>query len=132
VTGPLAILIGLSLAVAIVIFFVNLDRVRQERLAFSDDILMPLPAQRRASRAELRHAVDRVMAPIADILSDRNRRRGKRTLAEELAMAGFQLTSSEFLLLQSVLCAAWPCSASGDSASDPRSSSLAWPASWAR
>lgn len=104
-TGPLAILIGLSLAVAIVIFFVNLDRVRQERLAFSDDILMPLPARRRASRAELRHAVDRVMAPIADILSDRNRRRGKRTLAEELAMAGFQLTSSEFLLLQTVLCA---------------------------
>jgi tight adherence protein B len=41
-----------------------------------------------------------VLQPIADILSERNRRAGRVTLAEELAKAGLRLTSSEYLLIQ--------------------------------
>jgi len=87
------LLIGVCLAAAIVVFFWSLDTVRRERVA-TDLVISPLP--RRRPRVDVRDAVDRVMQPIADILSERNRRAGKITLAEELAKAGLRLTSSEY------------------------------------
>jgi tight adherence protein B len=91
------ILIGLCLAAAIVVFFWSLDTVRRER-ATADLVISQLP--RRRSRIDVRDTVDRVMQPITDLLSERNRRSGKVTLAEDLAKAGLRLTSSEYLLLQ--------------------------------
>jgi tight adherence protein B len=94
------LLIGACLAGAIVVFFWSLDTVRRERVA-TDLVIAPMP--RRRPRVDVRDAVDRVMQPIADVLSERNRRAGKITLAEELAKAGLRLTSSEFLLIQVLL-----------------------------
>ncbi|HVD01187.1 MAG TPA: type II secretion system F family protein [Candidatus Dormibacteraeota bacterium] len=91
------ILIGICLAAAIAVFFWSLDTVRRER-ATADLVISQLP--RRRSRLDLRDTVDRVMQPIADLLSERNRRAGKVTLAEDLAKAGLRLTSSEYLLIQ--------------------------------
>jgi tight adherence protein B len=100
--GPYwTVLIGLCLAAAIAVFFWSLDTVRRERTA-ADLVISPLP--RRRSGLDFRDTVDRVMQPIADILSERNRRAGKVTLAENLAKAGMRLTSSEYLLIQ-VSCA---------------------------
>ena len=64
-------------------------------------MISPLP--RRRSGIDFRDTVDRVMQPIADTLSERKRRAGKVTLAEELAKAGLRLTSSEYLLIQFTL-----------------------------
>jgi tight adherence protein B len=91
------ILVGLCLAAAIAIFFWSLDTVRRERTP-AELVIAPLP--RRRSGMDFRDTVDRVMQPIADILSERNRKTGKVTLAEELAKAGMRLTSSEYLLIQ--------------------------------
>jgi len=96
--GPYwTVLIGVCLAGAIAVFFWSLDTVRRERTNV-DLVIAPLP--RRRSGLDFRDTVDRVMQPIADILSERNRRAGKVTLAEELAKAGMRLTSSEYLLIQ--------------------------------
>jgi len=91
------ILIGVCLAGAIAVFFWSLDTVRRERTNV-DLVISQLP--RRRSGMDFRDTVDRVMQPIADVLSERNRRAGKVTLAEELAKAGMRLTSSEYLLIQ--------------------------------
>jgi len=91
------ILIGFCLAVAIAVFFWSLDTIRRERAAV-EVVIAQLP--RRRGRLDVRDAVDRVMQPIADILSDRNRKAGRTTLAEDLAKAGMRLTSSEYLLIQ--------------------------------
>src|SRR5436305_1833155 len=91
------ILVVICLAVAIAVFFWSLDTVRRER-ATADLVISQLP--RRRSRLDFRDTVDRVMQPIADLLSERNRRAGRVTLAEDLAKAGMRLTSSEYLLLQ--------------------------------
>ena len=91
------ILVGACLAAAIAVFFWSLDTVRRER-ATAELVISPLARRRR--RVEMRDTVDRVMQPIADILSDRSRKAGKVTLAEELAQAGLRLTSSEYLLIQ--------------------------------
>ena len=93
----MTILVGLCLAAAIAVFFWSLDTVRRERTAV-DLVISPLP--RRRSGIDFRDTVDRVMQPLADSLSERNRRAGKVTLAEELAKAGLRLTSSEYLLIQ--------------------------------
>lgn len=94
------LLIGVCLAGAIIVFFWSLDTVRRERVA-ADLVISPLP--RRRPRVDMRDAVDRVMQPITDVLSERSRRAGKVTLAENLARAGLRLTSSEFLLIQVLL-----------------------------
>jgi len=91
------ILVGLCLAAAIGVFFWSLDTIRRERTAVD---LVISPIARRRSGIDLRDTVDRVMQPITDILSERNRRAGKVTLAESLAQAGLRLTSSEYLLIQ--------------------------------
>jgi tight adherence protein B len=91
------VLIGICLAAAIGVFFWSLDTVRRERTPV-DLVIAQLP--RRRSGMDFRDAVDRVLQPVADILSERNRRAGKVTLAEELAKAGLRLTSSEYLLIQ--------------------------------
>jgi tight adherence protein B len=91
------VLIGLCLAGAITVFFWSLDTVRRERTPV-DLVISQLP--RRRSGIDFRDTVDRVLQPIADILSERNRRAGRVTLAEELAKAGLRLTSSEYLLIQ--------------------------------
>ena len=92
------ILIGFCLAVAIAVFFWNLDTVRREQKAAADLVISQLP--RRRNRIDLRDTVDRVMQPVADILSERSRRAGRETLAEDLAKAGMRITSSEYLLIQ--------------------------------
>jgi tight adherence protein B len=94
------VLIGLCLAGAVAVFFWSLDTVRRERTTV-DIVISPLP--RRRSGIDFRDTVDRVMQPIADTLSERKRRAGKVTLAEELAKAGLRLTSSEYLLIQFTL-----------------------------
>jgi tight adherence protein B len=91
------ILVGLCLAAAIAVFFWSLDTVRRERTNV-ELVISQLP--RRRSGIDFRDTVDRVMQPLADSLSERNRRAGKVTLAEELAKAGMRLTSSEYLLIQ--------------------------------
>ncbi len=91
------ILVGLCLAAAIAVFFWSLDTVRRERSTV-ELVISPLP--RRRAGIDFRDTVDRVMQPIADVLSERNRRAGRVTLAEELAKAGMRLTSSEYLLIQ--------------------------------
>ncbi len=96
-TPPAEILVGACLAAAIAVFFWSLDTVRRER-ATAELVISPLPRRRR--RVDMRDTVDRVMQPIADILSDRSRKAGKVTLAEELAQAGLRLTSSEYLLIR--------------------------------
>ena len=96
--GPLDALVGLCLAGAILVFFWSLDTVRRERAGANELVIAKLP--RRRSGLDLRDTVDRVMQPITDILSERNRRAGKVTLAENLAKAGLRLTSSEYLLIQ--------------------------------
>jgi tight adherence protein B len=95
--ATLEILIGACLSVAIGVFFWSLDTVRRERVT-ADAIIASLPRRRRG--IDFRDTVDRVMQPIADILSERSRRSGKVSLAEELSKAGMRLTSSEYLLIQ--------------------------------
>ena len=90
-------LIGICLAAAIAVFFWSLDTVRRER-ATSEVVISQLPRHR--NRLDVRDTVERVMQPIADLLSERNRRAGRVTLAEDLAKAGMRLTSSEYLLIQ--------------------------------
>jgi tight adherence protein B len=97
------ILVGLCLAAAIAVFSWSLDTVRRERTNV-DLVITSLP--RRRSGIDFRDTVDRVMQPIADTLSERNRRAGKVTLAEDLAKAGMRLTSSEYLLIQFTLALA--------------------------
>jgi len=97
------VLVGVCLAAAIAVFSWSLDTVRRERTS-ADLVISALP--RRRSGIDFRDTVDRVMQPIADTLSERNRRAGKVTLAEELAKAGMRLTSSEYLLIQFVLALA--------------------------
>ena len=92
------LLIGICLSAAIVVFFWSLDTVRKEQVALNEKVIAKLP--RRRPRLDVRDTVDRVMQPIADILSERNRRAGRVTLAENLAKAGLRLTSSEYLLIQ--------------------------------
>lgn len=91
------IAIGICLAAAIAVFFWSIDTVRRERVT-PDLVIASLP--RRRGRIDVRDTVDRVMQPIADLLSERNRRSGKETLAEELSKAGLRITSSEYLLVQ--------------------------------
>jgi tight adherence protein B len=95
------LLLGLLLSIAIVVFFWSLDTVRRER-ATADLVISQLP--RRRPRVDVRDAVDRVMQPVTDILSERNRKAGKETLAEDLERAGMRLTSSEYLLIQITSC----------------------------
>lgn len=94
------LVIGICLAAAIIVFFWSLDTVRRERVT-ADLVISPLP--RRRPRVDVRDAVDRVMQPLTDVLSERSRRAGKVTLAENLAKAGMRLTSSEYLLIQVLL-----------------------------
>jgi tight adherence protein B len=89
--------LGLCLAAAIVVFAWSLDTVRQERVG-RELVLAPIPG--RTARLEVWERFDRMLQPIAEVLNERSRRQGKTTLADELARAGLQLTSSEFLLIQ--------------------------------
>jgi tight adherence protein B len=91
------VLVGLCLAGAIAVFSWSLDTIRRERTTV-DLVISSIP--RRRSGIDFRDTVDRVMQPITDTLSERNRRAGKVTLAESLAQAGLRLTSSEYLLIQ--------------------------------
>lgn len=92
------LVVGFALASTIFVFFWSMDSVRRERTT-TDEIIAQLPRRRR-SRVDVRDAVDRLMQPLADVLSERQRRAGKVTLAEELARAGLRWTSSEYLLVQ--------------------------------
>ena len=91
------IVLGAGLAVAIAVFFWSIDTVRRERTN-TDLVIASLP--RRRAGIDVRDTVDRVMQPVTDLLSERNRRSGKETLAEELSKAGMRITSSEYLLVQ--------------------------------
>ena len=92
------ILIGVCLAVAIAVFFWNLDTVRREQKVTAELVIAQLP--RRRGGIDFRDTVERVMQPVADVLSERQRRAGRKTLAEDLARAGMRITSSEYLLIQ--------------------------------
>ena len=98
-TALFDLLIGLCLAAAIAVFFWSLDTVRRESTVVELAIAQ-LPRRRRPASAEVLETIDRLMQPVAEILNERSRRQGKQTLADELAKAGLQLTSSEFLLIQ--------------------------------
>ena len=97
----LAIVTGVCLAGAIVIFFWSLDKARSGR-AEPDPSLRP-PA--RPGRVSAWEFMDRYIQPLAEVINERNRRRGRVTLADRIARAGLRLTSSEFLLLQISLAA---------------------------
>ncbi len=90
--------IGACLAAAIVVFSWSLDTLRRESVGA--ELVIAPRTQRRRGQVEVRDALDRIMQPISDRLGERSRRRGKTSLAEELAKAGLRMTSSEFLLIQ--------------------------------
>lgn len=97
-TAAFDVLVGLILATAIAVFFWSLDTVRRESAV--ELAIAQLPRRRRTPAMEVIDTMDRFMQPVAEILNERSRRQGKKTLADELARAGLQLTSSEFLLIQ--------------------------------
>lgn len=92
----LGLVTGACLAAAIVVFFWSLDQIRSAH-AEPEVALRPLVRPGRVNAWEF---MDRYLQPLAEIINERNRRRGKVTLADRLARAGLRLTSSEFLLIQ--------------------------------
>ena len=94
----LAAITGVCLAMAIGIFFWSLDTMRQERVPAEPGVRALI----RPGRVSAWEFMDRYMQPLAEIMNERNRRRGKVTLADRLGRAGLRLTSSEYLLIQAV------------------------------
>lgn len=93
------VVIGGCLAAAMLVFSWSLDTLRRER-ASAELVLPPPPGRRRQPQIDIRDRVDRLMHPVADLLSERSRKAGKNSLADELTKAGLHVTSSEFLLIQ--------------------------------
>ena len=92
---------GVCLAAAIVVFFWSVDQIRIGRAE-------PDPVVRSLVRPKGENAwqfMERYVQPIAEILNERNQRRGKVTLADRIARGGMHVTSSEFLLIQFSLAA---------------------------
>jgi tight adherence protein B len=88
----IALIIALPAALAILIFFWSLDRVRKERA--------PTPATADRPRATPRELVERLLRPAADSLNLRRSMEGKPTLAEDLGRAGLNITPPEYLLIR--------------------------------
>lgn len=92
----LATVTGLSLASAIVIFFWSIDTMRQDRMA----VQAGAKGSARTGRITALGFMDRYLKPLAEVMNERNRRRGRVTLADRLGRAGLRLSSSEFLMIQ--------------------------------
>lgn len=90
--------IGASLGAAILIFSWSLDTMVREQGGTA--IAIPPLVGRRRGQVDIRDRVDRLMQPVADRISERSRRAGRETLAEEVTKAGLNITSSEFILIQ--------------------------------
>ena len=84
--------IAVPAALAIVIFFWSVDRIRHERA--------PSPVAQVQARATPRELVERLLKPAAETLSQRRRAEGKPTLAEDLGRAGLNVTPAEYLLMR--------------------------------
>lgn len=97
----LGLVTGVCLAAAIVVFFWSIDQIRIGRAQLEVSV-RPLVRPGRVNAWEF---MERYMQPLAEIINERNLKRGKVTLAERLARAGMRLTSSEFLLIQFSLSA---------------------------
>jgi tight adherence protein B len=89
---PPETIVAVPMALAIVVFFWSLDRIRKERIA------RPLVAP--TARATPRELVERLLRPAADNLSQRRSASGKPTLTEDLARAGLNITPAEYLLIR--------------------------------
>ena len=89
---PPETIVAVPMALAIVVFFWSLDRIRKERIA------RPLVAA--PARATPRELVERLLRPAADNLSQRRSASGKPTLTEDLARAGLNITPAEYLLIR--------------------------------
>lgn len=91
-------LIGACLGAAILIFTWSLDTMLKEQAGSA--IVVPPLLGRRRGQLDIRDRVDRLMQPLTDRISERSRRSGKETLADEVTKAGLSVTSSEFILIQ--------------------------------
>ena len=89
---PPATIVALPMALAILVFFFSLDRVRKERA--------PRPTIPNPERATPRELVERLLKPAAENLSQRRKAEGKPTLSEDLARAGINITAPEYLLVR--------------------------------
>src|ERR1700704_3454285 len=89
---PPQVIVAVPMALAIVVFFWSLDRIRKERIA------RPLVAP--TARATPRELVERLLRPAAKNRSQRRSASGKPTLTEDLARAGLNLTPAEYLLIR--------------------------------
>jgi len=98
----LGLVAGVCLSMAIVTFFWSLDTIRHER----DVVDLPPHNPFRIDRVNAWQFMERYMEPLAEIINERNRRRGRITLADRLSRAGLRFTSSEFLLVEIALTAA--------------------------
>ena len=100
-TLVLGLVTGLCLSVAILTFFWSLDTIRHEREAEEAVVRTPF----RFGRVNAWEFMQTYMEPLAEIINERNRRRGRVTLADRLSRAGLRFTSSEFLLIEIALTA---------------------------
>jgi tight adherence protein B len=89
---PPETIVAVPMALAIVVFFWSLDRIRKERIA--------RPLATPVARATPRELVERLLRPAADNLSQRRTASGKPTLTEDLARAGLNITPAEYLLIR--------------------------------
>ena len=87
---PAPILIAIPAALAIIVFFWSLDRVRVER---------GQPSTPRPPSATPRELVERLLRPAAESLNERRASKGRPTLAEDMVRAGLTITPSEYLLI---------------------------------
>jgi len=87
---PAPILIAIPAALAIIVFFWSLDRVRVERVE---------PSTPSLPRATPRELVERLLRPAAESLNERRASKGRPTLAEDMVRAGLTITPAEYLLM---------------------------------
>jgi tight adherence protein B len=88
-----AVIIAVPAALAIVVFFWSLDRVRREQQP-------PESAKQPAAMATPRELVERLLKPAAESLNHQRAAQGKPTLTEDLARAGLNISPSEYLLVR--------------------------------
>ena len=101
---PITLIFAVAAAIGVFLVTLGLSQLLrpsrgQGRLShMTGELAIPLP--KLAPPANFRERMSRILQPAADRLSERNKKRGRPSLAENLAKADLKLRTSEYFMIQ--------------------------------
>lgn len=101
---PVTLIFAVAAAIGVFLVALGISQIvrpsqAQAMTNLTGEIAIPLP--RLAPPANLRERLSRIFQPTADRLTERNKKRGRPSLAENLAKADLKLRTSEYFMIQS-------------------------------